>query len=308
MSVDKRIGPTSPGTPADKKIGPTSPGTPADKRRLGGRGLEGLLPSAPPKPGATTGAHVAAIEDIHPNREQPRKRFDDEALEELAASIRSVGLLEPILVRKRAQGGFELIAGERRWRAAQRAGLKDLPIYVREMATGAAFEAAIVENLQREDLNPMEMARAFARLIEDHKQTQDSVAAKIGKDRSTVANALRLLKLPKDVADRIENGELSEGHGRALLTAPSPVKISLLAKQAVEGGWSVRETERRARTVEHQPKVVKPKTANVRDLESRLEKKLGSRVSIDDHAGKGTIEIRYGSLDELDRLLESLMR
>ncbi len=284
-----------------------------DKKRLGGRGLEGLLPSAPGKasgPAAPSPfANLAAIEDIHQNREQPRKRFDDAALDELAASIRSVGVLEPILVRKRPQGGFEIIAGERRWRAAARAGLKELPIFVREMTTGIAFEAAIIENLQREDLNPMEMARAFSRLIEDHKQTQDSVATKIGKDRSTVANALRLLKLPKDVADRIENGELSEGHGRALLTAASPGKMSVLAKQAVEGEWSVRETERRARTTTQPAKAPeKAKSANVRDLESRLEKKLGSRVSIEDREGKGTIEIRYGSLDELDRLLESLMR
>ncbi len=177
------------------------------------------------------------------------------------------------------------------------------------MTSGAAFEAAIVENLQREDLNPMEMARAFARLIEDHRHTQDSVAAKIGKDRSTVANALRLLKLPKDVADRIENAELSEGHGRALLMASSVGKMSALAKQAVEGGWSVRETERRARAVEAPAAPApKAKSANVRDLESRLAKKLGSRVSIEDREGKGTIEIRYGSLDELDRLLDTLMR
>jgi ParB family chromosome partitioning protein len=284
-------------------------GTPVDKKRLGGRGLEGLLPSAPSRAVVATSASMAAIEEIHPNREQPRKRFDDVALDELAASIRSVGLLEPILVRKRAQGGFEIIAGERRWRAAGRAGLKELPIFVREMTTGTAFEAAIIENLQREDLNPMEMARAFARLIEDHKQTQDTVAAKIGKDRSTVANALRLLKLPKDVADHIENGELSEGHGRALLTASSPAKMSALAKQAIDGGWSVRETERRARTTEaHVPVAPKPKSANVRDLESRLAKKLGSNVSIEDREGKGTIEIRYSSLDELDRLLDTLMR
>jgi ParB family transcriptional regulator, chromosome partitioning protein len=289
----------------DKKQSPTPTG-----KRLGGRGLEGLLPSAPPKPSvAAAPTNLAAIEEIWANREQPRKRFDDAALDELAASIKAVGVLEPILVRKRPQGGFEIIAGERRWRAAQKAGLKELPIFVREMTTGVAFEAAIIENLQREDLNPMEMARAFSRLIEDHKQTQDSVAAKIGKDRSTVANALRLLKLPKDVADKIENGELSEGHGRALLTCASPGKMSALAKQAIDGGWSVRETERRARTTEQvAPTPPKPKSANVKDLESRLEKKLGSRVSIEDREGKGTIEIRYGSLDELDRLLESLMR
>jgi ParB family chromosome partitioning protein len=287
-------------------------------KRLGG-GVSGLF-TAPGKPAPSTtpaaaptvraAETVAPIEEVHPNKGQPRTHFDDAALEELAASIRSVGVLEPILVRKRPQGGYEIIAGERRWRAAQRAGLHEVPIFVRDLSSAAAFEAAIIENLQREDLNPIETARAFARLVEEHKHSQDTIAQRVGKDRSTVANALRLLKLPKEVLTLIESGELSEGHGRALLTASDPATMIALAKQAIAQGWSVRETERRARGEKPSKAApaAKPKTANVRDLENRLSKKLGSPVAIEDREGKGRIEIRYASLDELDRLLAVLTR
>lgn len=287
------------------------------KSRLGG-GVSGLF-TAPGKPAAAPAAAAPAsraemtapIEEVHPNRAQPRTRFDDAKLEELAASIKSVGVLEPILVRKRAQGGYEIIAGERRWRAAQRAGLHEVPIFVRELSTAAAFEAAIIENLQREDLNPVETSRAFSRLIEEQKQTIEKIAQRVGKDRSTISNSLRLLKLPKEVLDRIENGELSEGHGRAILMAETPARMIELAKAAAAHGWSVRETERQARAAadtKKPGKTPKQKTANVRDLESRLAKRLGSPVAIEDQDGKGRIEIRYASLDELDRLLATLMR
>lgn len=279
-----------------------------------GRGLDALIPQAPKgAASATTAAPKeptsAPIEEVHPNRAQPRTRFDDAALGELAQSIKELGVLEPILVRKRTQGGFEIIAGERRWRAAQRAGLKEVPIFVRELSTTVAFEAAIVENLQREDLNPVEIARAFQRLVDDHKHTQDSIAQKIGKDRSSIANSLRLLKLPAPVLELIENGELSEGHGRALLTAGSVAAMQKLARAAIERGWSVRETERQARAYAQPEKdAPKPKSANVKDLELRLSKGLGSRVSISDNEGKGSIHIAYTSLDELDRLLGRLLQ
>ena len=179
------------------------------KKRLG-RGLDGLLPAVPPKDGGSQkGTSTARIEELHPNRDQPRRTFDDDALGELAASIAEHGVLEPILVRKRAKGdGFEIIAGERRWRASQRAGLKEVPIFVRELSDAAAFEAALVENLQREDLNPIETARAFQRLSEEFGHTQEDIAQKVGKDRSTVANSMRLLKLPDDVLDMVEHGLL----------------------------------------------------------------------------------------------------
>ncbi len=280
-------------------------------RRLG-RGLDGLLPAAPAKSGGG-GAQgfVAGIEDVHPNRAQPRTRFDEAALTELAASIAELGVLEPILVRKRAKGGFEIVAGERRWRAAQRAGLKEVPVFVRELSTEEAFEAALVENLQREDLNPLETARAFHRLVEDHGHSQETVAKRVGKDRSTVANALRLLKLPAPVLGMLEDGRLSEGHGRALLGAPDAASIKLLAQEAVKKGWSVRETERQVRAAARGASATKPepksKSVNVKDLESRLSKALGARVAVDDKKGKGKLVVSYSSYDELDRILAQLL-
>jgi ParB family chromosome partitioning protein len=235
-----------------------------------------------------------------------------EGLAELAASIREHGVLEPILVRKRPSGGFEIIAGERRWRAAQQAGLKDVPIFVHDLGDEAAFEAALVENLQREDLNPMETARAFQRLVDDYGHTQEIIATKVGKERSTVANALRLLKLPKDIMDLVEAGDLSEGHGRALLSAPSVSSMKKLARTAVSKGWSVREAERQSRRLARAdgagaaPKK-QGKSTNVRDLESRLSRALGSTTKIHE-SGKerGQVRITYSSFDELDRLIDKL--
>jgi ParB family chromosome partitioning protein len=245
---------------------------------------------------------------------QPRVRMGAEALAELAASIREHGVLEPILVRKRHAGGFEIIAGERRWRAAQQAGLKEVPIFVHDLDDEAAFEAALVENLQREDLNPMETARAFQRLVDDYGYTQETIATKVGKERSTVANALRLLKLPKEVAALVEDAELSEGHARALLSAPSAASMKQLARAAVSKGWSVREAERHARRAAKGDGGAKPtksggKSVNVRDLELRLSRALGSPTKVlEGSKGRGQIRITYSSLDELDRLIEKLTR
>jgi ParB family chromosome partitioning protein len=287
-----------------------------NKRRLG-RGLDALLPGGGPIAAASADGFRAKIEDVHPNRSQPRTRFDDATLNELAQSIKDMGVLEPILVRKRAQGGYEIIAGERRWRAAQRAGLHEVPVFVRELNEGKAFEAALVENLQREDLNPLETARAFSRLLEEYSHTQETLAQLIGKDRSTVANALRLLKLPESVADLIESKELSEGHGRALLGAGDVATIIRLAREAVAQQWSVRETERRARqAAQSQPSADEPasgsvekppeKTANQRDLEDRLSRTIGARVTLADRKGKGHLQIAFANYDELDRLITVL--
>jgi len=279
------------------------------RRRLG-RGLDGLLPVAPPALQRSANNN-AAIEDLHPGRMQPRGRIGAEGLAELAASIREHGVLEPILVRKRPSGGFEIIAGERRWRAAQQAGLKEVPIFVHDLDDEGAFEAALVENLQREDLNPMETARAFQRLADDYGYTQETIATKVGKERSTVANALRLLKLPNDVMELIEDGELSEGHGRALLSAPSVSSMKKLARSAVSKGWSVREVERQARRLArgdaNRPATRAGKSTNVRDLESRLSRALGSSTKIHE-SGKerGQVRISYSSFDELDRLIAKL--
>jgi ParB family chromosome partitioning protein len=250
----------------------------------------------------------APIEEVHPNREQPRRRFDDQSLTQLADSIREIGILEPILVRTRSAGGFEIIAGERRWRAAQRAGLRDVPVFVRELNATEAFEAALVENLQREDLNPIETARAFQRLIDEHGHTQESVASRVGKDRSTVANAVRLLKLPDEVLELVETGRLSEGHGRAILGAPSVAAMQKLARAAVDQSLSVRETERRARHAARGTKETTKteRSPNVRDVEARLSRRIGSRVVVRDKKGKGRLEVAYSSYDELDRIIARL--
>jgi len=289
-----------------------------NKRRLG-RGLDALLPGPPSGgtsnsviPSANAEGFRAKIEDLHANRSQPRTRFDDAALNELAQSIKDIGILEPILVRRRAQGGYEIVAGERRWRAAQRAGLHEVPVFVRELAEGKAFEAALVENLQREDLNPLETARAFARLIDEHNHTQDTVAQMIGKDRSTIANALRLLKLPESIMDLIESKELSEGHGRALLGAGDPAAMQRLAREAITQEWSVRETERRARLAAQAKAQTQPaaeeKSPNQRDLEDRLSRSVGARVTVADRKGKGHLQIAFANYDELDRLITVLER
>ncbi len=278
----------------------------SSKRRLG-RGLDGLLPAAPP-PSKKVVTNSARIEELSPGRGQPRRVFDEEALMELAASIEEHGVLEPILVRKEGDR-FEIIAGERRWRAAQKAGLKEVPIFVRELSDEAAFEAALVENLQREDLNPIETARAFQRLMDEFGHTQEAVAKRVGKDRSTVANAVRLLRLPPDVLDMVEAGSLSEGHGRALLSAQSIEEMRKLARGAAAGRWSVRETERRARTTKSKAPPKKEKSANVRDLERRLSHALGARVTLEQGKGeKGFLRVDYASYDALDEITSKLLR
>ena len=279
------------------------------KKRLG-RGLDGLLPAVPAKDKSepTRGVASARIEELHPNRDQPRRTFDDAALTELAASIGEHGVLEPILVRKRSRGdGFEIIAGERRWRASQKAGLKEVPIFVKELSDAAAFEAALVENLQREDLNPIETARAFQRLAEEFGHTQEEIAQKVGKDRSTVANSMRLLKLPDDVLDMVEHGALSEGHGRALLSCESMDAMRKLARAASQKRLSVREVERRARTGGGSKKAAKAKeeaakSANVRDLERRLSEHLGAPVSVE----KGALVVRFSDYEVLDEILRRM--
>lgn len=296
------------------------------KRPRLGRGLDAMLPPLDPpptrqvsqvppaeatgrKPRPASPPRSALIEEVHPNRAQPRRTFDSEALEELTASIRELGVLEPILVRSRDAGGFEIIAGERRWRAAQRAGLKEVPIFVRDLSDKSAFEAALVENLQREDLNPIETSRAFHRLIEEFGHSQESVAGRVGKDRSTVSNALRLLKLPSGVLDMVENGELTEGHGRAILSAPDTASMERMARKAVELKWSVRETERQARSKAPGGSLATPakKSANIRDLERRLGHSLGTTVVVRDRHGKGRLEVAFASYEELDRIIVRLL-
>jgi ParB family chromosome partitioning protein len=294
---------------------------PSEKRRALGRGLDALLPDAP-APATAVGKDAVfscPIDRIVPQRGQPRQRFDDERLTELAQSIREHGVLEPLVVRRAAQDGsappgmdrYEIVAGERRWRAAQRAGLRELLVVVKDVSPKDAFELALIENVQREDLNPLELAEALDRLVKEHGYTQEALAERIGKDRTTIANSLRLLKLPPRVRQMVIEGALSEGHGRALLGASDAKTIESLAERASRAGLSVREVERLVRGKKQKNGAADPagkKSASIRDLEERLTRKLGTKVEVHDHAGKGEIAIRYASLDELDRLLDQLLR
>jgi len=296
---------------------------PRDAKKKGlGRGLSALLPTASPPPAAVRRPDEkptyfkAGIEQLYPSPEQPRRKFDDAQLAELAESIRVHGVIAPLVVRPRPAaegGGYFLIAGERRWRAAQRAGLHDVPVVVQEVDTQQAFERALVDNLQRTDLGPLEEAAAYQRLIDEFTLTQEQVAARIGKDRSTVANSLRLLKLPPAVRQLVEDERLTMGHARALLGFERPDEMERAARAVVAKGLSVRATEALVKKARSPAPAKKPapaeKSPNVRDLEERLTRALGGPVEIhEDEPGKaGQIQIRYLSLDHLERLLDRLL-
>jgi ParB family chromosome partitioning protein len=286
-----------------------------------GRGLSALLgeqvAESAPVDGASapSGVQMAPIESLKPNPDQPRKIFDRDDLEELAASIRDKGVLQPILVRThpREDGVWQIIAGERRWRAAQMARLTEAPIIVKEMDDVAVFEVAIIENVQRSDLNPLEEADAYRMLMERFGRTQDAVAGVVGKSRSHVANTLRLLQLPEEVLHHVRTGKLSAGHARALITAPDPVA---LADQIVAEGLNVRQAEALARRAADGPKSRKPGaastagegSADVAALEQDLADALGLKVQLSDRGGKGELTVTYGTLEQLDDLCRRLMR
>ena len=286
-----------------------------------GRGLSALLGEQVAESAAVDGAfapagvQMAPIESLRPNPDQPRKIFDRDDLEELAASIRDKGVLQPILVRShpKEDGVWQIIAGERRWRAAQLARLTEAPIIVKEMDDVAVFEVAIIENVQRADLNPLEEADAYRTLMERFGRTQDAVAGVVGKSRSHVANILRLLQLPEGVLQHVRTGKLSAGHARALITAPDPVT---LADQIVSEGLNVRQAEALARRAAEGPRGRKPGSAasggegsaDVAALEQDLADALGLRVQLADRGGKGELTIAYGNLEQLDDLCRRLMR
>jgi len=278
-----------------------------------GRGLSAILPRS--QKGAE-GFREIPLDLIRPNPRQPRRAFDEGALAELADSIRTHGIITPLIVRPRPGGGYYLIAGERRWRAAQRAGLHEVPVVVQDVEEAAALERALVENLQRADLGPLEEAAAYQRLADEYGLTQDQIAERVGKDRSTVANAIRLLKLPPPVRQMVEDERLSMGHARALLGLEDAAAIERAARTVVDKQLSVRATEslvKRARDGAQptgRPDRSKPtKSASVRDLEERLTRSLGGPVQItEDEPGKaGRIEVRYLNLDHLERILDRLL-
>lgn len=284
----------------------------ADKRPALGRGLSALIPDA-----AETAPRDKPFEidldRLSPNPKQPRTVFEEASLEELAQSIRSNGVIQPILARRASTHPgdvrFEIIAGERRWRAAQRAGLLKVPVIIRDVADDKLLEVALIENIQRDDLNPIEEASAYRRLIDDLSLTQDAIAAAVGKDRSSVANTLRLLRLPEEVRNLVSAGSLSMGHARALLALDSQAAQRQLAREIVAKDLSVRETEALVKRQSEPPAPPKPparKDANTRAAEEKLRFALGAPVEIVRARKGGRIQIEFKDEEELNRIYEKI--
>jgi ParB family chromosome partitioning protein len=292
-----------------------------DKRKALGRGLESLLPSRPMNPPIAMPATQAGastqeipIDSIDPNPYQTRRRINETALEELAASIQASGVVQPVVLRPAANGRYQLVAGERRWHASRRAGKITIPAVVRQISNEQAMEITIIENLQREDLNPVEQARAFERLSREFGLTQEQIASRTGKDRASIANFIRLLKLPEDVQNALEAGALSFGHGKVLLAlAGFPEHLERAAREIIEKQLSVRQTEELVTRLlnpqvseQKSEKPTVPIDPNVREAQRSLESSLGVKVEILDRKGKGKIILKYGSLEDFDRIVEAL--
>ncbi|HKZ19797.1 MAG TPA: ParB/RepB/Spo0J family partition protein [Acidimicrobiia bacterium] len=279
----------------------------SQKRGLG-RGLEALIPSTrDPEQGFAE----VEIDDIRPNPQQPRGDFDDEALSGLAESIKSLGLLQPVVLRPDPDGGYFLVAGERRWRAARKAGLSRIPAVIRTSEDREWLTAALVENLQRADLNPLEEAAAFQQLLEDFGLTHEEVGRRVGRSRAAITNSVRLLGLPASIQARLASGELSAGHARALAAIEDRAFAEHVAKRAVAEGWSVRQVEEavRLRRGEHTtaPRLREVRPAEIIELEMRLAERLGSKVRVDFRQGRGALRIEYRSLEELEKIYRRLM-
>lgn len=280
----------------------------ADKRPALGRGLSALIPDAP-APAPSERALEIDTDLLRPNRLQPRKAMDEAALEDLARSIRGNGIIQPIVVRKVDDGGYEIVAGERRWRAAQRLGLLKVPVVVRDIPEDRLLAAALIENIQRENLNPMEEAQAYRRLVDDFQLTQEQIADAVGKDRSSIANYLRLLRLPDEVRANLASGALSMGHARALLAMTDAGAQRGLARDIVSRQLSVREAEALVRkAVAPAPSRTEPqKDVHTRAAEDKLRLALGARVQIARRGKGGRIEIEFANEDELQRIFEYLV-
>jgi ParB family transcriptional regulator, chromosome partitioning protein len=289
-----------------------------DKRKALGRGLDTLLPSRQTlvtAPSTTVlqgeAVHQLALELIDRNPYQTRMHVDEASLRELADSIKATGVLQPITVRAITGGRYQIIAGERRWLASQQAGKSTVPAIVRQVSNEQAMEMTIIENLQREDLNPIEQARAFDRLGREFGLTQEQISLRTGKERSSVANFLRLLRLPDAVQAWVAGGHLSFGHAKALLGLDSPEAMMTIANRAVERALSVRQTEEAIANLIPIPAMEKQLKElavdpNVREAERELERALGVRVTITDRKGKGKILLEYSSLEDFDRILSAL--
>jgi ParB family chromosome partitioning protein len=281
-----------------------------EKKALG-RGLDALLPTARPavvEPDRGDVQHLR-LESIVPNRYQPRQQFSETELADLAQSLRENGLLQPILVRRKGDGIFELIAGERRLRAAKLAGLEKIPALIRNCTDQESMVLALVENLQRDDLNPMETARAYHRMVNEFGLTQDAIAQRVGRDRSSVANMLRLMTLPPDVQQFIESDQLSTGHAKVILGLVAPEAQIQLARRIVQGQMSVRDAERLLQRLSEGRRQAKRTTRSPArsDLEERLQKRLGTRVHIEKSRSGGRIIIQYFSPEELEGVVEKIL-
>jgi ParB family transcriptional regulator, chromosome partitioning protein len=280
-----------------------------EKRNALGKGLSALIPDPPPPPpSADAPVTELDIDALAPSDLQPRLQMDDARLEELTASIRSHGVIQPIVVRK-VDDGYEIVAGERRWRASQRAGLLKVPIVVRDIPDDRLLASALIENLQREDLNAIEEALAYRRLSDEFHLTQEQIADSVGKDRSSIANTVRLLKLPIEVRENVANGTLTMGHARTLLALAEEQTQLRVARDVVAKQLSVRETEALVKKIA-EPPAPRPepvKDVHTRAAEDRLRFVMGTRVRIVRKRKGGRIEIDFGSEDELQRLFEQLM-
>lgn len=272
-----------------------------------GRGLDALIPSEIEEIVGEDFLQVS-VDEIQPNPDQPRSRFDDESLAELAASLKEVGVLQPIVVT-RGEDGYVLIAGERRWRAAKRAGIATIPAVVRGTSGDTTLVEALVENVQRRDLTPLEEAHAYKQLLEDYGMSQEQVADRVGKSRPTVSNTLRLLQLPGPIQTMVDSGALSAGHARSLIGLEDSKYAIYLAEKAASEGWSVRQIEDAVRsrrnmgsTGEGQPRVKQLRPVEIIELEKRLSDHLAAKVKINYSKEKGKVEIRFGSLAELERI------
>ncbi len=275
-------------------------------RRSGlGRGLESLIPIDPET--ESGGLREIPVDRVQTNPDQPRTRFDDESLEELASSLKEVGLLQPIVVTTSGEE-YVLIAGERRWRAAKRAGLHTIPAVIREASGRSTLVEALVENVQRQDLTPLEEANAYRQLLENYGMTQDEVATRVGKSRPTISNTLRLLQLPAEIQEMVDGGELSAGHARALVGLDDTAFAIHLAQRAVDDGWSVRQIEEAVRVRKGPARAARVegvrqlRPVEIIELEKRLADHLGAAVKISYRNEKGKLEIKFGSLAELERL------
>ncbi len=279
-----------------------------------GKGLTSLIPDSyindikKEKQELPTGLEMVEIEKIQPNPDQPREVFNEEALNDLAESIREKGILQPLIVKKAGEK-YEIICGERRYRASRKLGLEKVPVVVRDVAPGELLELALIENIQREDLNAIEESQGYLRLLEERGLSQEDVAKRVGKNRATVANSLRLLRLPADILNLIKEGRLTSGHARAILGLPTPDYQRKMARRILDEGFSVRQVEdivARGNAGKRRAKRTRKLLPEIIDLESRLAQKLGTQVRIYSRGAKGRVEIKYFSLDDLDRILDIL--